>query len=115
MKPDDVPHGQDPSATLIGFVEFFHKASDPTRIFIDKLIMNTHYEGLGFSRRLVRELQALPNLASVEVWSLWKSESFYKALGFVDVISVTSDPAHVAETRRVVRPYGPLLTWYPSG
>jgi hypothetical protein len=87
--------------------------------------MNSKYEGLGFTKVLVQALQAL-NLSSIEVWSLWRSESFYKSLGFVDVVALSPGESKkkmresftsleeledASSLKRVVGDFGPLLIW----
>ena len=119
---------------LIGFVEFFSRVgeeeyfifSDNIRhICIEKLIMNSEYEGFGFTKVLVESLQELTFVSSIEVWSLWRSESFYKKLGFVDVValqqeytrkggkrgSFIQDLQDSKNLKRVVGDFGPLLIW----
>lgn len=89
--------------------------------------MNSKYEGLGFTKVLVEALQKL-DILSVEVWSLWRSESFYKKLGFVDVVALSSvdtrkkikgsfssleelEDSCSKNLKRVVGDFGPLLIW----
>jgi hypothetical protein len=87
--------------------------------------MNSKYEGLGFTQVLVEALQSL-DISSIEVWSLWRSESFYKNLGFVDVVALSPDVQKkkiresftsleeledASSLKRVVGDFGPLLIW----
>ncbi|KAI8817076.1 uncharacterized protein EV422DRAFT_264047 [Fimicolochytrium jonesii] len=101
---------------LVGFIEYFHPLTDPTHICIDKLYVNNLYEGRGFSRRLIQELHRLPRIQTVQVWSLWHTEGFYKEHGYVDV----PDASHVGDqdadgegqvVPRVKADWGPLLVW----
>ena len=104
---------------LIGFVEFFSKTGEEEHICIEKLIMNSKYEGLGFTRLLVESLQELKYVSSIEVWALWRSESFYKKLGFVDVVALSTIESKNMEDlvedsrnlKRVFGDFGPLLIW----
>lgn len=109
---------------LIGFVEFFSRVGEEEHVCIEKLIMNCKYEGLGFTKVLVQALQEL-DVLSVEVWSLWRSEGFYKKLGFVDVVALSSGDSRKKKKsysfleeyddsknlKRVVGEFGPLLIW----
>ncbi|KAJ3180720.1 hypothetical protein HDU87_001833 [Geranomyces variabilis] len=89
------------TADLVGFIEYFHALDDPRHICIDKLYINTAYEGMGFSRRLIQELHRLPRILTVEVWSLWHTERFYKEHGYLDVPHPKGG--------RVQAEWGPLL------
>ncbi|KAJ3160665.1 hypothetical protein HDU86_000424 [Geranomyces michiganensis] len=91
------------TADLVGFIEYFHALDDPRHICIDKLYINTAYEGMGFSRRLIQELHRLPRILTVEVWSLWHTERFYKEHGYLDVPHPKGG--------RVQAEWGPLLVW----
>ncbi|KAI8910560.1 hypothetical protein DFJ77DRAFT_470189 [Powellomyces hirtus] len=91
---------------LVGFIEYFHTIDNPQHICIDKLYINTAYEGMGFSRRLIQELHRLPRILTVEVWSLWHTERFYKEHGYVDVPHPKGG--------RVQADWGPLLIWMKS-
>ncbi|KAJ3297513.1 hypothetical protein HK104_000415 [Borealophlyctis nickersoniae] len=86
---------------LIGFVEYYHQTPTPAHITIHRIFFNPKYERHGFSRELVRELHRKKE--SVEVWSLWSSESFYKGLGYGDVMA--------PDGHRVQAEWGPLLVW----
>ncbi|KAJ3012035.1 hypothetical protein HKX48_006529 [Thoreauomyces humboldtii] len=88
---------------LVGFIEYFHAIDSPANICIDKLYINTAYEGMGFSRRLIQELHRLARIETVEVWSLWHTERFYKEHGYVDVPHPKGG--------RVQADWGPLLIW----
>ncbi|KAJ3206359.1 hypothetical protein HDU67_008231 [Dinochytrium kinnereticum] len=89
---------------LIAFVEFFHAAGDCHHLRLEKLIVSSHYENRGFGRRLLRELHRHRRVESIEVWSLWHTEHFYRSMGYGDVQnSVTGE--------RVVVEWGPLLLW----
>ncbi|KNC99510.1 uncharacterized protein SPPG_04902 [Spizellomyces punctatus DAOM BR117] len=88
---------------LVGFIEYFHGAEDSCHLCIDKLYVNTAYEGLGFSRRLIKELHRLPGIETIEVWSLWHTEHFYKEHGYTTV-------PH-PQGGRVEAEWGPLLIW----
>ncbi|KAJ3098802.1 hypothetical protein HDU97_003718 [Phlyctochytrium planicorne] len=89
---------------LIAFVEFFHAAGDPRHLRVEKLLVSARYENLGFGRRLLRELHRHRRVESVEVWSLWHAEPFYKSLGYNDVRSS-------ATGERIAAEWGPLLLW----
>ncbi|KAJ3330100.1 hypothetical protein HDU76_006423 [Blyttiomyces sp. JEL0837] len=70
---------------VVAFVEFFHPASDPRHLRIEKLLVASTYENLGLGKRLVLELHRRPRVETIEVWSLWHAEPFYRALGYEDV------------------------------
>ncbi|KAJ3115553.1 hypothetical protein HDU96_000434 [Phlyctochytrium bullatum] len=93
---------------LVAFVEFVHVANDFRHLRIEKLLVSVPYANLGFGRRLLRELHRQKRVESVEVWSLWHAEPFYRGLGYGDV-------RHPATGERVVAEWGPLLMWVKPG
>ncbi|KAJ3219473.1 hypothetical protein HDU67_000885 [Dinochytrium kinnereticum] len=92
---------------LIAFVEFFHGAGDPRHLRVEKLLVSSHYENHGFGRRLLRELHRHRRVESVEVWSLWHAEHFYRSLGYNEVRNAITG-------ERVTVDWGPLLLWVKS-
>lgn len=53
-----------------------------------------------------------PECVAIQVWSVWHAESFYKALGFRNVLEPTP-PGTVnnRKARKVEGEHGPLLAW----
>ncbi|KAJ3271035.1 hypothetical protein HDV01_007116 [Terramyces sp. JEL0728] len=92
---------------LIGFCEYFSTPDKPGQINIDKLNVSTAYADRGFSKKIIRKLMYLPGAASIQVWSVWGAESFYKSLGFRNVLKYVDS----SRPRRVDGEYGPLLIW----
>ncbi|RKO88771.1 hypothetical protein BDK51DRAFT_39810 [Blyttiomyces helicus] len=95
--------------TLSRSQQYFHAAIDPTTLMISKLTVAAHPPSSApipppnAGERLVLELRRSPAVRTIEVWSLWHVEPFYKALGFVDVAGPRG--------HRVVAEWGPLLVW----
>lgn len=53
---------------------------------------------------------SLQGVESIQVWSVWQAESFYKGLGFRSVVA--SSHGKVREKRnRILGEFGPLLMW----
>jgi hypothetical protein len=73
------------------------------------LIISSEFSSLGFSKRIVRKLQHLPNIQSIQVWSLWHAEKFYKQMGFQDIYPSTAKI--MGPKRRIEGEWGPLLMW----
>ncbi|KAJ3172300.1 hypothetical protein HK101_011167 [Irineochytrium annulatum] len=88
---------------LIAFLEFNHNVGDPRHLRIEKLLVSSMYENLGFGRRLLRELHRRTRVESIEVWALWHAESFYKGLGYIDMRAPNGE--------KVAAAWGPLLVW----
>ncbi|KAJ3323056.1 hypothetical protein HDV06_002502 [Boothiomyces sp. JEL0866] len=61
---------------------------------------------IGFCE-IIRKLMYLPGVNSIQVWSVWGAESFYKSLGFRNVLKHSEG----GRPRRVEGEYGPLLIW----
>ncbi|KAJ3253025.1 hypothetical protein HK103_001035 [Boothiomyces macroporosus] len=95
---------------LIGFCEYFSVRDKPGQINIDKLNVSTTYADRGFSKKIIRKLMYLPGVTSIQVWSVWGAESFYKSLGFRNVLKYGEG----GRPRRVDGDYGPLLIWNHS-
>ncbi|KAJ3417621.1 hypothetical protein HDV05_000078 [Chytridiales sp. JEL 0842] len=88
---------------LVAFVEFSQTLHDPRHLRIEKLLVSPFYENQGFGRKMLRELHRRPRVETVEVWSLWHAEGFYRGLGYGDVVT--------RQGERVVASFGPLLIW----
>ena len=82
--------------------------------------MSSLYTSHGFSKRIIRKLQHLPFVQSIQVWSLWHAESFYKRLGFRHVVQAVEAPTthpgkQVRKKKSFIRnvegEWGPLLVW----
>lgn len=70
-----------------------------------------HYT-VGFSKRIIRKLMNTPDCLAIQVWSVWHAESFYKALGFRNVLEPTPPgAANNRRARKVEGEHGPLLAW----
>jgi hypothetical protein len=95
---------------ILKFTKFFSKSNNG-RISIDKLIISSEFSSLGFSKRIVRKLQHLPNVQSIQVWSLWHAEKFYKQMGFHDIYPSTKIIGQIGPKRRIEGEWGPLLMW----
>lgn len=73
---------------------------------------------LGFSKRIIRKLMNTVGCDCIQVWSVWHAESFYKGLGFRNVVEyptqeegkITKGPG--VKPIRVEGEHGPLLAWH---
>ncbi|RKP03998.1 hypothetical protein CXG81DRAFT_16566 [Caulochytrium protostelioides] len=98
-----IPSDSGAAWALAGFLQYFHPAASPAHVCIDKLLVAPSYQGHGYSRALLRELFRRSGTHTVEVWSLWYAEPFYKRMGFRDAVG--------RDGRRFVLDWGALLVW----
>lgn len=53
-----------------------------------------------------------PGCKSIQVWSVWHAESFYKGLGFKNVLEYSASDRSIGKrARKVEGVHGPLLVW----